>query len=283
MNWLYNKRVLITGASSGIGKEITKLLINKYNCQVLGVNRSEDKLAAFKQELAEKQDKFDYYPMDASKLDNWQQLYQHLVDNKYDIDILINNAGMMHPFMRFDKLDYEQIDKVFDINFYSAVYSTKTFLPMLLKSNHGAIINISSASALCNIPGVSIYSASKSALRAFSETISYEYRKKLYISTIMPGFAKTNLFYSKDNSKQIVDQKDDNLISKFCMPVDKMARKIVGKIKRKRRRAVVGIDAKFVNFMHKLMPQTTTKLVGGVFKATKLATFKDIFDNKENK
>lgn len=283
MNWLYNKRVLITGASSGIGKEITKLLINKYNCQVLGVNRSEDKLAAFKQELAEKQDKFDYYPMDASKLDNWQQLYKHLVDNKYDIDILINNAGMMHPFMRFDKLEYEQIDKVFDINFYSAVYSTKTFLPMLLKSNHGAIINISSASALCNIPGVSIYSASKSALRAFSETISYEYRKKLYISTIMPGFAKTNLFYSKDNSKQIVDQKDDNLISKFCMPVDKMARKIVGKIKRKRRRAVVGIDAKFVNFMHKLMPQTTTKLVGGVFKATKLATFKDIFDNKENK
>ncbi len=283
MNWLYNKRVLITGASSGIGKEITKLLINKYNCQVLGVNRSEDKLAAFKQELGDKQDKFDYYPMDASKLDNWQQLYRHLAGNNYEIDVLINNAGMMHPFMRFDKLDYEQIDKVFDINFYSAVYSTKTFLPMLLKSEHGAIINISSASALCNIPGVSIYSASKSALRAFSETISYEYRKKLYISTIMPGFAKTNLFYSKDNSKQIVDQKDDNLISKFCMPVDKMARKIVGKIKRKRRRAVVGIDAKFVNFMHKIMPQTTTKLVGGVFKATKLTTFKDIFDNKENK
>ena len=283
MNWLFNKKVLITGASSGIGKEITKILINKYNCHVLGVNRSEDKLIAFKQELADKQDNFDYYPMDASKLENWQSLYQKLVDNNQTIDILINNAGMMHPFMRFDKIDFDQINKVIDINFYSAVYSTKIFMPMLLKSESGAIVNISSASALCNIPGVSIYSASKSALRAFSETISYEYRKQLYISTVMPGFAKTNLFYSKDNSKQIVAEKDDNLISKFCMPVEKMARKIVGKLKRKRRRVVVGLDAKFVNFMHKLMPQTTTKLVGGVFKATKLDTFQDIFEQKQPK
>ncbi len=283
MNWIHNKNVLITGASSGIGKEITKLLITKYNCHVLGVNRSEDKLIAFKEELGEYANKFDYYPMDASKLENWQQLYQHLLDNGKTIDILINNAGTMHPFMRFDKIDIEQIHKVIDINFYSAVYSTKVFLPMLLAREHGSIINISSASALCNIPGVSIYSASKSALRAFSEIVSYEYKKKIYVSTIMPGFTKTNLFYSKDNARDIVTSKDKNLIDKFCMRVDKMAKKIVGKIKRKRRRAVLGVDSKLVNFLHKLMPQTTTKMVGGVFKMTKLSTFEDIFDNKEKK
>lgn len=278
MNWIYNKKILLTGASSGIGKALATLLIKKYNCSVIGVNRSQDKLEEFKRELGEYGDKFSYYPMDASKLENWQQLYKTLQDKNEQIDVLINNAGMMHPFMSFEKIEIEQVHKVMNINFYSAIYSVKTFLPMLNQSKTPAIINISSASALANVPGVSVYGASKSALRAFSETISYEFRKHIYVCTVMPGFVKTNLFYSKDNAKNIVDDNDMGLINKFCMKVDKMAKKTVRAIKRKRKRVVLGLDGKFINFMHKLMPVSTTKLMGGVFRASKRKTFDQIFD-----
>lgn len=284
MNWLYNKTILITGASSGLGKQMVKIFITKYNCKVIGANRNEQKLKQFKLELNEYKDNFDYYVMDASVLQNWKDLYQKLLDAGISIDILINNAGLMHPFMKFDKLSYDSIYKVMNTNFYSAIYSTQTFLPMLLKSKTPAIINIASAAALVNVPGVSIYSASKSALRAFSETISYEYRDKIFVSTIMPGFAKTNLFYSSDNDRDVVAKTDDKLISKFCMDCDKMAKKIVKAISHKKHRVVLGKDARAGNFFNKLMPIGTTRIIGYLFKHSKLQTFDQIFnDTKENK
>ena len=98
----------------------------------------------------------------------------------------------------------------------------------------------------------------------------------------MPGFAKTNLFYSKDNKKDIIESKDKNIIDKFSMNVDKMAKKIVRVIKRKKARAIIGLDAKLINFMYKLTPQTSGRLVGWVMRKTKMKTFETVY-KKENK
>ncbi len=282
MNYLYNKNIIISGASSGIGKEVSKILINKYNCHLLGLARTESKLEAFKQELGEKSNHFDYFAMDTGVKENWEKLALHMQEINFAPDILINNAGTMTPFAAFEKSTDEQVEKVFKTNFLSVTYSVEVLLPILKKSATPAIINISSASALCCLPGVSIYSASKSALKTFSEILHTELRGKVFVSTIMPGFAKTNLFYSKDNSKDIIESKDKNIIDKFSMNVDKMARKIVRVISRKKARAIIGFDAKLVNFMYKCTPQTSGRLIGWVMKKTKMKTFEDIFE-KENK
>jgi short-subunit dehydrogenase len=97
----------------------------------------------------------------------------------------------------------------------------------------------------------------------------------------MPGFAKTNLFYSKDNAKDIIETKDKNIIDKFSMRVDKMANKIVKIIKRKKARAIVGLDAKLINFMYKLMPQTSGRIVGFVMRKTKMKTFETIYKKEK--
>ena len=97
----------------------------------------------------------------------------------------------------------------------------------------------------------------------------------------MPGFVKTNLFYSKDNSHDIIVQKDKKIIDFFSMKVEKAAKKIISIIKRKKARAIIGFDAKFINFCYKLTPQTSGKFIGFVMKKSKLETFKDVYTKKE--
>lgn len=280
MNWIYNKTAIISGASSGIGKEVAKLLITKYNCKVLGLARTESKLIAFKEELGELGNNFSYYPMDVGSVENWNKLAQYIQDNNINPDILINNAGTMTPFESFDKMSEEQVQKVFNTNFLSITYSVRALLPIIKKSSTPAIINISSASALGCLPGVSIYSASKSALKTFSEILHAELRGQVFVSTIMPGFIKTNLFYSKDNAKDIIESKDKKIIEFFSMPVEKLAKKVVRIIKRKKARAILGIDAKALNIMYKTTPQTSGRLIGWVMRKTKMKTFENIY-NKE--
>ena len=281
MNWLYNKNIILTGASSGIGKELTLLLTTKYGCKVLGLARTESKLAQLKEDLGDNQHLFDYYPMDIGKKENWENLVLHLQEIQFAPDILINNAGTMTPFEAFEKTNEEQVEKVFNTNFFSIMYGVRALLPIIKQSKTPAIINISSASALGCLPGVSIYSASKAALKTFSEILHCELKGQVFISTIMPGFVKTNLFYSKDNSHDIIVQKDKKIIDFFSMKVEKAAKKIIGTIKRKKARAIIGFDAKFINFCYKLTPQTSGKFIGFVMKKSKLETFKDVYTKKE--
>lgn len=278
MNWIYNKNVIVTGASSGIGKEICKLLAIKYNCKVLGVARTESKLLDLQNEIKIQNKSFDYYCMDVGNSDSWRSFKKNLLDTRFMPDILINNAGTMPPFENFSYIDENTVERVYKTNFFSVTYSVRELIPLLLKSKSPAIINISSAGALSCMPGVSIYDSSKSALKTFSETLHCELKGKVYISTIMPGFAKTNLFSSSDNNSQVIDEKDKILVNHFCMAVEKMAKKIVRVIKHKKARAIIGFDAKSLNFMYKIAPQTSGKFIGFVMKKSKLNSFDKIFD-----
>lgn len=284
MNWIFKKNVVVTGASSGIGKEICKLLAVKYNCKVLGVARTESKLIDLQKEIHLQGGVFDYYCMDVGNSDSWKKLKEQLLNVNFNLDIIINNAGTMPPFENFSYIDEQTVERVYKTNFFSVTYSVRELLPLLLESKFPAIINISSAGALSCMPGVSIYDSSKSALKTFSETLHCELKGKVYVSTILPGFAKTNLFSSRDNSAEVIAEKDKKLVNHFCMPVQKMAKKIIRVIKRKKARAIIGFDAKSLNFMYKITPQTSGKFIGFVMKKSKLKSFEKVFSiNKIDK
>lgn len=281
MNWIFNKNIILSGASSGIGKALATILITKYNCHIMGLARTESKLEAFKQELGDQGNLFDYYPMDVGISENWEKLRDYLIEISFRPDILINNAGTMTPFESFEHINEEQTNRVMRTNFLSVTYAVRDLLPLLQESKTPAIINISSASALGCLPGVSIYSASKSALKSFSEILHAEQRGKVYVATILPGFVKTNLFTNKDNSKDIINQKDKKIIDRFSMRADKMAKKIIRTIKRKRARAVIGADAKFLNICYKLFPQASGKMMGNIMKISKMDTFEDVYKKEK--
>ena len=179
--WLDGKTVVVTGASGGMGAGIAATLIKKHGCTVIGVARSEPKMLKFIEELGPTYaQQFSYKLFDVSVKENWENFYNELVEEGVQVDVLVNNAGILPKFKRFDRYSDEEIERAININFYSCVYSVKTFLPMLLQSTDPGIVNIDSSAALMSLAGTSMYSASKAALKGFTEALREEFRGKCY-------------------------------------------------------------------------------------------------------
>ena len=271
--WLYNKTVVISGASGGIGFAVSKILIEKYNCKIIGIARNEKKIQSAIQTLGDKQSNFSYYLFDVSKKENWEDFSKKLIQDNIKIDILINNAGFMLPFSRFEKYSDQEIDEIVKTNFLSNVISTKTLLPLIKKSKTPAIINIVSAAGICPVVGQSMYCATKFAARGFTETLQQEYKNKIYIGGVYPGFIKTDIM-----NRQNVDTKNNKLINSLMMPVDKAARNIVKMIKKRKKRLVMGFDGHSMSLFGRLFPRLTPSIITKVLKITKLDLFEDVFD-----
>ena len=194
-NWLNGKTCIVTGASGGMGAGIAAALIKKHGCNVIGIARNEFKMQRFIEELGPSYaEQFSYKLFDVSKRENWEEFAAELEENGTQIDVLINNAGILPKFKRFDRYDIDEIENAMNINFYSCVYSIKALLPMLLESENGAVINIDSSAALMSLAGTSVYSASKAAVKGFTESLREEFRGKLYVGLVCPGFTKTDIF-----------------------------------------------------------------------------------------
>jgi len=275
--WLNNKTAVVTGASGGMGAGIAETLIKEHGCTVIGIARSEKKMLEFVEDLGDEyKDKFSFKLFDVSSRENWESFAAELQEKGTKIDILINNAGILPRFTRFDKYSYEEIEAAMNINFYSAVYSIKALLPMLMESDNAGIVNIDSAAALMTLPGTSIYSASKAALKGFTEALRAEYKGKIYVGLVCPGFTKTNIFRNQKADDNKKDQKLMNLVSTDC---DKMVKKIMRGIRRKAKLQVHGFDAHSMSIANRALPVDGQEMFGSVMKASKADMFSDVFND----
>ena len=272
-NWLDNKTVIVTGASSGMGKGITEKLIKEHGCTVLGVARSQQKMEALVAELGEYADKFSYQLFDVSDRANWDNYLNYLNENNIKPDILINNAGILPKFDKFQHYSIEDIEKAMNINFYSAVYSMHALLPLLLESPSPAIINIDSSAALMSLAGTSVYSASKAALKSLTESMREELRGKCYVGIVFPVFTKTDIFRNQGSSDEKA-QKMLNMVSTSC---DTMVKWIMNGIKKQHELMVFGMDAAFMNYFGRLLPVQGGRLFSAVMKMSKLPLFDGVF------
>ena len=262
-----NKTVIITGANSGIGKCLAQILITKFNAKIIAVARNEEKLNAVKQELG---DNYLPYPFSVDSFENWQNFANTLINQGVTVDALINCAGVLPTFNKFENVTVNDYLSVININFLSTVYSTKIFLPILKSNGDGVIINVSSSSALCPFAGVSSYSASKVALERFSTCLAVE-EKVVSITTVMPGFTKTNVMRSQSQT-----EKERGIIDKISANPYKVANKIIKKASKRKRRVITGIDAHFMNFLYKFFPNSAPKILTWFLKKSNFSTFKDI-------
>ncbi len=271
--WYDYKTVIITGASSGMGKGLAEKLIRDHNCRVIGIARTESKLQAFKEELGNKTDYFTYYPFDVSVKENWESFAAQLVKDGIQPDILINNAGILPKFNRFSKITVDDVNQAMQINFFSAIYSINALLPLILKSKTPGIVNIASSAALCSLAGTTIYSASKSALKSFTDALREEHRKNCYVGLVCPGFTKTDIFRNQGKSSDKT-QKALNLVSTDC---DRMVDLIEKGIWKKRADMVLGMDAHAMSIGNKLLGTTCSRLASKVLEIADLSIFRDVF------
>ena len=170
-NWLKGQWVVLSGASQGIGRALTKILINHYGARVYGIGRNEEKMLSLQQELGKNAERFSYALFDVGQKSGWQVFVERLQGEKIIPVLTINNAGVFPSFGLLENLGSETVERVAQTNFLSAVYSAEAMLPYM---QGGGMVNVCSSSALCPVVGTAAYSASKSALKGFTEALSLE-------------------------------------------------------------------------------------------------------------
>lgn len=266
---LHDGVVVLSGASGGLGRAIVELLIKRYSCSVIGIGRNEEKLKALKKLYG---DSFSYYIFDVSQKENWDNFAIELQENKRKPNVLINNAGILPNFESFGACGSDAVEKVLGINFLSCVYSVQALLPMLKTSDKkSAIINVSSSAALCPLAGTSGYSASKGALKNFTQALSEELRGRVFVGLVMPGFCKTEIFRNQRHNKDV------KIIDMIASDPQKTARKMLRGISHGKRRIITGWDAKMMNVFTKVFPTFSLRVYAWVIRVSGLELFSDVF------
>ncbi len=277
--WFDYKTIILTGASSGIGKGLALRLIKDHGCNIIGIARNEKKLQAVKDELGYLGEKFIYYSLDVSVKENWIKLAEELKEKNIQIDVLINNAGVLPKFDTFMNYSEDDINSAMAINFFSAVYSMNSLMPLLLNSKSPGVINIASSAALCSLAGTSFYSASKAALKSFTDAVREEYRGRCYIGLFCPGFTKTDIFRNQTKSTSQA-QKAMDFVSTNC---DKMVDLIIEGMWKKKAGRVLGVDAKLMAEGNKVLGSKFSFVSSQVMKFSGLSLFKDVFEKNKTK
>lgn len=272
--WLNGKTVVVTGASGGMGAGIAATLIKKHGCRVVGVARNEAKMLKFIDELGPTYaQQFSYKLFDVSSKESWENFAKELEEEGIYPSVLINNAGILPKFKRFDRYSYEEIERAMNINFYSCVYGVKTFLPILLKQEDPAIINIDSSAALMTLAGTSMYSASKAALKGFTEALRVEFKGKCYVGLVCPGFTKTDILRDQKNE----GGKGEKVMDMISTDCDRMVKMIMFGIEHKRPLMIHGMDAHSMAIFNRLLPVKGSELFSYIMKVADIDLFSEVF------
>lgn len=190
----FNKKVvLITGASSGIGKA-TAIKLAKEGASVILCARSEDELEGLKDKIEKEGGKALAIKTDVTKPADFDKAVSQTLAEFGTIDVLINNAGLM-PLSYVEKLKTDEWEKMIDVNIKGVLNGVAAVLPTMRKNKSGHIINISSSAAYNYFPGGAVYCATKAAVKMFSEGLRKELAP-LYginVTSIEPGAVDTNL------------------------------------------------------------------------------------------
>lgn len=168
-----DKVVVVTGAGGGIGRELVLNLLSK-GARVAAVDINRNALEETINQAGEKKNKLSTHIVNLTVREVVEALPEEVIAHHGQVDGIINNAGIIQPFVHVNDLDMDKIKQVMDINFYGTLYMTKTFLPYLLKRPVGHISNISSMGGFLPVPGQSIYGASKAAVKLLTEGLHAE-------------------------------------------------------------------------------------------------------------
>ena len=188
-----NKVIVITGASSGIGKQVA-IEFGKLGAKLVLIGRKKDKLEQTAMELK----KFSCSTMicqcDVSKKNEVDTMTNLVLKKFGSVDILINNAGFA-IYGSVSDLSIDEIELQMQTNYLGMVYCIKKFLPSMLHQKSGHIVNVASVAASFGLPGIASYCASKFAMLGFSEGLKHELKNSgVDITVVSPIMVRTNFF-----------------------------------------------------------------------------------------
>ena len=259
-----NKVVVVTGGGSGMGRELVLSLLSK-GAKVVAIDRNESALQETVGMAGDRKNSLIVFVVDITNKESVEKLLNDAIAHFGFVDAIINNAGIIQPFVKVNDLSYETIERVMNVNFYGTLYMTKTFLPHLLTRPEAHIVNISSMGGFLPVPGQTIYGASKAAVKLLTEGLNSELSgTNVKVTVVFPGAVNTNITKNSGLNmpkEATADQKSIKVLSPA-----KAAQIIIDGMENNRYRVLVGSDSKMMDFFYRFNPKSAARLISNKMK-----------------
>lgn len=254
-----HKVIIITGASSGIGKACAEEFAKRGANLVLAARQ----YVTLCEITADLEKRYGIQAVavqaDVSKEEDCQQLIKQALVTFGKIDVLINNAGLSMRAL-FNELDLSVLKNLMDVNFWGTVYCTKYALPEILKTK-GSIVGVSSIAGYRGLPGRTGYSSSKFAMNGFMESLRTELLKTgVHVMVACPGFTASNIRVAA-LAKDGASHGETSMEEGKMMSAEEVASNIVDGIAARKRTLVMTGQGKLTVWINKLFPALADKLV----------------------
>ncbi len=263
-----DKVAVITGAGSGIGQALA-IELAKAGAQLAISDINLENVAATAQQCAALGAKVKHYRLDCGKRDAIYAHAEEVLKDFGSVNLVINNAGVaVNATVR--EISDEDFHWLMDINFWGMVHGSRAFLPHLTASGDGHLVNISSIFGMIGVPKQSSYNAAKFAIRGFTEALRQELileKAPVQVSCVHPGGIKTNI--AKAARKGASDKDKDISINfdNFARTTATQAASIILQgIKRHKPRIFVGMDAKIIDLLQRVLGARYQNIVGPVYE-----------------
>jgi short-subunit dehydrogenase len=261
---LRDRTAVITGAASGIGRAVA-LSLARRGCHLALVDRDAAGLAETAASAAGSGVRVSRHPLDLADRAAIAALPAAVVAEHRGVDVLVNNAGVALGGT-FEQVEEAAFEWLFEINFWAVVRMTRAFLPLLRASADARIVNVSSLYGLVSPPGQTAYSASKFAVRGFSQALRLELAgTSVGVTVVHPGGVATSIAENAQTAPSLTPEEiahgKERAQQLLRMPPERAGEIIVRGIERRRPRVIVGTDAKIVALFERLLPVSHMNLI----------------------
>ncbi len=263
MTVIGGKLAVVTGAASGIGRG-TAIELARRGARLAISDLDRAGLAETAKRIEAGGGTVTTYLVDVADRDAVYAFAQE-VESLGGADIVVNNAGVAQ-IARVDELSYEDFEWVMNIDFWGMVYGTKAFLPQLQKKDEGHIVNVSSIFGIVSVPSQAAYNSAKFAIRGFTEALRHEMKgTRIKISCVHPGGIKTNIVRNArflQSTQATAREEAVSGFDKLAMTTpEKAGQIIVNGIAKNKPRILIGIDAKIIDLLQRLLPASYGKIM----------------------
>lgn len=249
-----NKVIVVTGGGNGIGRELVLNLLKK-GARVAAADINAAGLEETARLAGELKANLATYVLNITDKTAVESFPEQVISHFGSVDGIINNAGIIQPFVRLNDLSFEAIERVINVNVYGMLYMIKAFLPHLLERPEAHIANVSSMGGFLPVPGQTIYGASKASVKLLTEGLYSELlNTNVRVTLVYPGAIGTNIAANSGLHMEAPagDEKQSSL--KQLAP-EKAAEIIVEAIEQNRYSVLVGSDAKLMDFLYRFNPK----------------------------
>lgn len=253
------KLAVVTGASSGIGRCLTKLLIQQ-GCQVIAIARREEKLQSLSEQLAdsssEAAERFIPLVGDVTKPDDRQRVLECIVQCGGQLDLLVNNAGIggIGPFQEASS---ERLRQIMEVNFFAPVELSRLLLPKLSGPQGAVLCNIGSVLGHCAVPDKSEYCASKFAMHGWTDSLRSELAGSgVSVVLVSPSTTRSEFFDSLVETDAGTESK-----SVGSWSAERVAQAALTAIKKRKREVVLSAGGKALVYADRVMPGLLSRIL----------------------